>query len=59
MEVYLARDSFPEKFYDDYWLEGNDDINNQAVDMIVDELVTNHKLTRHVGKLDAGVRQCA
>ena len=58
-EVYLARDSYPEKFYDDYWLEGIDDTNNQAVDMIVDELVTNHKLTSHVGKLNAGVRQCA
>lgn len=58
-EVYLARDSYPEKFYDDYWLEGIDDTNNQEADMVVDELVNNPNLTRHLGKLDAGVRQCA
>jgi pyruvate formate-lyase activating enzyme-like uncharacterized protein len=27
-QSYLARDSYPEKFYDDYWQEGVDDLNN-------------------------------
>jgi hypothetical protein len=38
-ETYLARDSYPEKFYDDYWQEGVDDLNNQEVDIIVDRMV--------------------
>jgi hypothetical protein len=27
-EVFVGRDSYPEKFYDDYWMEGVDDLNN-------------------------------
>ena len=27
-EVFIGRDSYPEKFYDDYWMEGVDDLNN-------------------------------
>ena len=27
-EVYLARDSYPEDFYDDYWQEAVEDANN-------------------------------
>jgi hypothetical protein len=27
-EVFIARDSYPENHFDDYWLEGVDDLNN-------------------------------
>jgi hypothetical protein len=35
-ERFLARDSYPENFNDDYWREGVDDLNNQEVDIVVD-----------------------
>jgi hypothetical protein len=35
-EIYLGKDSFPEKFFDDYWMEGVDDLNNQEVEIVVD-----------------------
>jgi hypothetical protein len=38
-EVYLARDSYPEDFYND-WVE---DANNYEVDMVVGELVSTKK----------------
>lgn len=35
-EVFMARDSFPEKHIDNYWQEGIDDMLTQQVDIVID-----------------------